>query len=90
MDGKNVIITKDEYKVGDSIILDTTSNKILKHLKFEKKANILLIGGKHMGLLATVEDIKGNTLIFTDEKGKNFETSKKYGFVVEKSILGKK
>lgn len=90
LDGKNVIVDKDSYKVGDSIILDTTSNNILSHLKFEKKAQIILIGGKRAGLIGTVDDIKGDVMVYTEEGGKTFETRKKYAFVIEKSMLGKK
>lgn len=90
LDGKNIIAKKDDFKVGDSIILDTSAKKITKHLKLEKGAAIMILGGKRTGITGTVEDIKEKVMIFTDEAGNNIETKKRYAFVIEKNMLGRK
>lgn len=87
-DGKNILAEKNNYKVGDSLVLELPDGKIKDHLKLEKGNTIFLIGGKNPGNIGTIEDITGNKIIY--KKGdKVFETLKKYAFVVgkEKPIL---
>ncbi len=57
-DGRNIILDKDEYKTGTVLKLELPSQKILD--KFElKQGNIsYLIGGSHIGQLATIEGIE--------------------------------
>ncbi len=91
-DGRNVLVDKkDGYNVGDSIILDLTKNKIKKHLKLEKGALIYLIGGKHLGMVGVVEDIKKKEnekpkITFKTKKDR-FETLKEYAFVISGDIV---
>ena len=60
-DGTNLLVKKDEYKVGDSLIIK--DKQIIKHLKLEKEALIFIAGGKYIGLTGIVESItKGNPL----------------------------
>jgi small subunit ribosomal protein S4e len=58
--GKNIIVDKDGYKVGDSVIIELPSQKITKHLKLEANANVLLTAGRHLGSQAKVTGIEGN------------------------------
>ena len=83
-DGKNVLVDKAPQKVGDSVIFDFTSNKIGDTLSFEKGASILLTGGKHVGVIGVVEEIRENVLVFKNEAGNVFETTKKHAYVVGK------
>src|SRR3989344_5574237 len=46
-DGTNMIVDKNDYKPGDSIIL--SKGKIKKHLKLQKGALVYLTGGQHIG-----------------------------------------
>jgi small subunit ribosomal protein S4e len=85
-DGKNLIVEKDSYKPGDSVIL---SKKVIKkHLKFEKGAIIYITGGKHIGEIGKLEEIKKHkgitkdTIIMSVDK-KKIETSKDYAYVIE-------
>lgn len=85
-DGKNIIVDKDLYKIGDSVII--SSNKIKKHLKLEKGALIYLEGGKYTGKIGKLEAIKKHYGITKDNiiisLGKNkIETSKEYAYVIE-------
>lgn len=81
-DGKNLLADKNNYKVGDSLVLSLPDQKISKHLKLDKKSTIFLTGGKHIGEIGNVEDIVQNKVIYKNDKGDLIETSKKYAFVV--------
>lgn len=85
-DGKNLIVDKKLYKTGDSVIV--LKNKIKKHLKFEKGAIIYLIGGKHIGEIGKLEDVKKfkaatKDIIVINVGKTKIETSKDYAFVIE-------
>jgi len=82
-DGKNILVDKDVYKVGDSIVYNFVSKKIINHYKFDQGVQIMLIGGKHVGKVAVVEEINGDKMFFkfNDEV---YETSKRYAYVVGK------
>lgn len=47
-DGTNVL-TKDKFNVGDSIIVNTKTDKIVKVLPLKKGANVEVVIGKHAG-----------------------------------------
>ncbi|MBS3117991.1 30S ribosomal protein S4e [Candidatus Woesearchaeota archaeon] len=87
-DGKNILVEKDEYEVGDSIIFDLEKKRIVEHLKLEKKAPARIIEGKHKGEATKVEEMKERKgvqpqrIICGTGKGK-METLKKYVFVVK-------
>ena len=65
------------------------SQKIKEHFKFEKRAAIFLMGGKHIGVIGVVENIDGEKLIFKNEKNDVLETRKEHAFVIgkEKPII---
>lgn len=89
-DGKNILIDKDDYTVGETILIQ--NNKIIKHLKFGKGALVFLTAGKHTGIVGTVEEIKrlpGSTkdIIIIKQDSSTIETLKEYAFVIEKSML---
>jgi len=80
-DGGNLLIDKDAYKTDDVVLLDFKNKKITQHLKFEIKASAFLIGGSRIGYQCSVKEIKGDKVILNNKDGE-FETSKKYVFVV--------
>ena len=82
-DGRNILAGNNDYKVGDTLIVSVPENSVRKHLKFEKKAKVFLIGGKHMGETGTVEDIKQNRIIYKNDREEGLETLKRYAFVIE-------
>jgi len=82
--GRNIILSKDEYKTGDALEIELPSQKILNHFKFDKGAPILLIGGKHAGASAKIEKINDKKIIFSLESGEKYETLRKYAFVIGK------
>lgn len=89
-DGGNILVQKDEYIVGDTLMLAAT-NEVEKHLKFERGATIYLIGGKHKGKVGTLEEIKPMEGIQPDRiifktKEKTIETLRDYAYVIEKGL----
>jgi|TARA_Y100000310_G_scaffold159627_1_gene159237 small subunit ribosomal protein S4e len=89
-DGKNILVDKDNYKVGDSLLLDLTKKKIKSHLKFEKDAVIYLTEGKYKGSIGKLEKIDEKLtkpMITIKTKDGSFETNKKYAFVIGDNIL---
>jgi small subunit ribosomal protein S4e len=70
-DGRNFLYDK-ELKVGDSLLIDTVKNEIIKVLPLKKGAKIFAIKGKHMGKEGTIQEIeeKEANVLFNDEKAK--------------------
>lgn len=65
-DGQN-FISKEKFLVGDSVVLDTKKEKIVKILPLKKGAKIEVVAGKHAGE-------KGELVGFEDlVRGKNYE-----------------
>lgn len=87
-DGTNLLVDKDIYKVGDTLVLDT-SKKIKNHLKFEKGALIYIMVGNKTSTIGKLEEIKKfkdlqpvNIVLKT--KDGLVETRKEYAFVIGK------
>lgn len=56
--GRTLIVKKDNYKVGDTILLE--DNKESDHISFDKGAIGFLIAGSHVGEQGTIEKIALN------------------------------
>ena len=80
-DGKNILVKKDDVKVGDTMIITIPDQKIKKTVKLDKGARIFLTGGSHIGVAGTVDNIDGNTITFKSGKNK-FETLKRHAFAI--------
>jgi len=65
-DGRN-ILTKEKFSVGDSVILDTRTGKIVKILPLKEGAKIEVVTGKHAG--------EKGTLVGVEElvRGRNYQ-----------------
>lgn len=73
-DGQNFLNT-GKFSVGDSVVLDTKKNKILKVLSLEKGAKVEIVGGKHAGK-------KGELVGFEELiRGRNYEIKLESGNV---------
>lgn len=86
-DGRNILVDKDSYKVGDTVIM--ADSKIKRHVKLEKGALVYLTGGKHIGAVGKLVDIKKfkgmeNDRIIMETKEGAIETLKDYAFVIER------
>jgi len=90
-DGNNLIVKKDDYKVGDSVVISVPKKEIKDHLKLQKGALIYLIGGKHIGKFGVLDEIKQfkgieEDRIIIKSKSEPIETLKSYAFVVSKQF----
>ncbi|MDD5651574.1 MAG: 30S ribosomal protein S4e [Candidatus Nanoarchaeia archaeon] len=93
-DGRNLLLDKNNYAVGDTIVFDLENKKVKDHLKLEKDVMIYLNGGSckgHIGKLQKIDEGNG----YAEQKitfllGKEVHTTlKKYAFVVgkDKSLI---
>ena len=87
-DGRNLLTDKNDYKTGDSLLIELPSQKIIKHLPLQKGAYIFLIGGKHLGAHGKVESIQEKQIIFKSGD-KLVKTLRRYALVLgeEKSEI---
>jgi len=89
--GRNIIVDKDAYKVGDTITIDLSSNKIKSHLKLEKDSLAYITAGKYIGKIVTILEIhkfkmaKDTITIKLDNN--KYETLKDYAFVVDNHFV---
>jgi small subunit ribosomal protein S4e len=88
-DGKNKLIEKDEYKTGDVLKIMFKENKIDDIYKFDKGTISMVIGGTHVGEIASIEEIqivassKPNLVNLKGEK--EFSTIAEYVFPIGKN-----
>ena len=88
-DGRNKLVDKDEYKTGDVVKLSFKDNKINETYRFDKGTISMIIGGKHIGEIASIDELqvvasaKHN---FARMKGeKEFSTITDYVFPIGKT-----
>ncbi len=85
-DGRNILTDKKKYKGGDVIKIELPSQKIMNSYALEAGNIAMIIGGKHTGQIATIEDYKiirspkPNMVVFKEE----ISTIKDHVFVVGK------
>ena len=89
-DGKNIITPKDVYKVGDSLLLEVPSLKILEHVKLDKGNLALITKGKNSGKIAKIKEIILSKSIVTNKvicilDKADVEVIKDYIFIVGES-----
>lgn len=60
-DGRNLLLKKDSYRVGDSLLISLPGQDILKHFGFERGAKATIIAGKNTGFSGKVKE-------FTEKK----------------------
>lgn len=88
IDGKNILVDKDSYKVGETVIIELPEQKIKEQFKLEKGAVVYLTDGRLIGQTGTVDNVKEGTVVIKTKEG-SFDTPKKYCFVIgkEKSVI---
>jgi len=85
-DGRNVTLDKNKYKTGDVLKIEVPEQKIVKDIPLKPGYMALLIGGKHVGELGTIEEYrevrnpKENLVYFRE----GFSTIKTHVFVIGK------
>ena len=82
-DGRSILLPKNSYTVGDTLLLKLPEQKIEQHLPLEPGMLVYMIGGKHIGAMGTVEKIEGNAL--SVRTGSNtYKTLRSQSFVIGK------
>lgn len=56
-DGKNIIVDKNNYKVGDTLLLDLNKNQVSDHLPLKENSVVYLIKGKYLGSIGKIKSI---------------------------------
>ncbi len=82
-DGRSIIVEKDGYKTGDSLLITVPDQTIKEHLKLEKGVLVYLIGGKYIGNIGTIDKLEKGGII-AKIGAENVEVKKEYIFVVGK------
>ncbi len=83
-DGKNILVEKDEYKVGDSVVLDLNGLKIKETLNFKDGAQVYMTGGKHIGIIGVLKGTHGNDYLVKTKENKEFIAKKHHIFIIGK------
>lgn len=82
-DGTNILIDKDNYHVGESIVIALPGLKIKEQLPLEQKSIVYIIGGKHTGKTGNVEEISKENIVCKIEDV-NVELTKEQLIVIGK------
>lgn len=88
-DGRNKLVETDEYKTGDVLKIAFADKKISEAYKFEKGTIALVIGGSHIGEVASIEELqivpssKPNLAILKSDK--EFSTIANHVFLIGKT-----
>jgi small subunit ribosomal protein S4e len=89
-DGRNIILKKDMYSVGDSLKISLPDQKILSHLRFQKDSPALIISGRNVGERGKIKDahpkknmLEKSTVTITTSSGRDIQTLKDYILVGE-------
>jgi len=87
-DGSNILVKKDDYKVGDVLKISFSDKKIIDMYPFNKGTISMIIGGNHIGKMANIlaiEVVSSSKPNLAKMKGdQEFSTVKKYVFPIGK------
>lgn len=84
-DGNNIFVQDKGYKIGDAILMVMGKKREIKEkVSFDRGVLIYLTGGKHIGQIGKVEDIRGNRILYKIGEGNIVETLKVYAFPIGK------
>lgn len=88
-DGNNKLVDKDDYSVGDTIVISLPKKEIKEHLKLENGAIVYITNGSYVGEIGKLEEVKNfkgiqPSHITFKTKDKTLETLAKYVFVIGK------
>ncbi|MCD6330718.1 MAG: 30S ribosomal protein S4e [Thermoplasmata archaeon] len=84
-DGRNIVVGENEYKTGDVLRISVPEQEILEKIPMEKGILAMIIGGKHTGQIAEIEEvIVTRSPMPNIVKLKGFSTIKPYVFPIGK------
>ena len=79
-DGRT-FLSEETYAVGDSLLLEVPTQKVLEHLPFKEGALVYLFGGKYVGKTGVISElIQAKIVVAIGEE--NLATLKEYAFVI--------
>lgn len=81
--GKNLVVDKDVYKIGSTLLLELPENKIKEILEFEPGCIVYLTGGSHIGSTGKITEIRKDVIMFIHGDSKS-ETLKSHAIVIGK------
>ncbi len=82
--GENILVNKKDYKIGDVVVINTTTNKITDSFKLEKDSLVYIMEGQKVGEVGKIEKFEGGQVIINLKNKKSITTSKQYIFVIGK------
>jgi small subunit ribosomal protein S4e len=82
-DGTNLMTEDGKYQTNDTLIIAINDNSIKEQLPFKTGARIYVTGGTKRGITGTLEGVKEKNITIKTKNGE-FETAKKYAFVIGK------
>ena len=88
IDGRNILVDKDIYKIGDTIVLDLASKAIKKHITLFSGVYIQIVEGKYRGESGKVVEIlhhnsaQPDHVVFKTKDGREISTLKSYAYVI--------
>ena len=90
--GENLLIENKDYKVGDTLLINLKTKKIIKHLKLEKGSTVYIKGGKYVGSTGTIERLISSNKLKNDMlelkiDNKKVKTLKRFVFVINKDYI---
>ena len=90
--GINLLVEKNHFKTGETLMLDMPSKNIVEHLKLDKGAYIFLSGGSHIGDHGVVEDVKEDIIFYKSDTGAILETPGRFVTILgnQKSMIALK
>ncbi|MBI2172675.1 MAG: 30S ribosomal protein S4e [Candidatus Aenigmarchaeota archaeon] len=57
-DGRNMIVSKDEFRTGDVVVFDFQKKEIKQKIKFEEGSTIVVMKGRSRGAVGKIDGIK--------------------------------
>ncbi|MEM5812189.1 MAG: 30S ribosomal protein S4e [Candidatus Aenigmatarchaeota archaeon] len=83
-DGRNILV-EGPYKVGDSVLIEIPTQKILHHFPLKKGETVVIISGRNIGIKGKIKEIKErksmlerSMIMIESDDGKEIETPKDY------------
>jgi len=89
--GWNVLSDKSDYKIGDTLFFDAATRKVVKHIALKTGNTGFTTGGKHVGEVAKIKeikeigDLKKKKTAVLSEGNEEWETSLDKVFVIGES-----
>ncbi|MDY6777185.1 MAG: 30S ribosomal protein S4e [Candidatus Nanohaloarchaea archaeon] len=88
LDGGENQVVDDEYDTQSSVVIDTEDQAIQHELPLEEGNQAYIIGGRHVGTVATIQEHEvtrgpqSNRVTLETEDGEAFETVEEYVYVI--------